>query len=106
MLNKNNWMAQKLRSHIGHSVACVHYGDPENPADICIECEDCNEVLVSAEDFNEPESEAPLACGLAYETMFGKRHRGEISEAEFQKWYSDNCAKCRYMGEICMYGEE
>ena len=40
----------KLRAHIGHNVVCVAYGkENEEPVDICIECEDCNEVLVSAE---------------------------------------------------------
>ena len=50
-----NYMFKKLKSHIGHNIACIAYGDINDPHDICIECEDCNEVLVSAEDFNEME---------------------------------------------------
>ena len=52
-----NWMYEKLKHHIGHSIVCVgYYGkDKETPVDICIECEDCYEVLISAEDFNEEE---------------------------------------------------
>ena len=46
------YMYEKLRNHIGHNIVCVAYGDINNPVDICIECEDCNEVLVSAEDFD------------------------------------------------------
>ena len=42
-------MFEKLKNHIGHKIVCVAYGDNDNPQDICIECEDCNEVLVSAE---------------------------------------------------------
>lgn len=42
-------MYEKLKPHIGHRISCVCYGDFKNPADICIECEDCCEVLVSAE---------------------------------------------------------
>lgn len=42
-------MYEKLKPHIGHNIVCVSYGDKDNPDDICIECEDCNEVLVSAE---------------------------------------------------------
>ena len=42
-------MYDKLKSHIGHHIECVCYGEPENPDDICIECIDCNEVLISAE---------------------------------------------------------
>ena len=44
-------MREKLRHHIGHNVVCVCYGDPNDPVDICIECEDCNEVLISTEIF-------------------------------------------------------
>lgn len=50
---KRNWMYEKLQQHIGHTVVCVCYGDFEEPDDICIECEDCNEVLISAEEFDE-----------------------------------------------------
>lgn len=42
-------MFERLKPHIGHHIVCACYGDSENPADICIECEDCNEVLISAE---------------------------------------------------------
>lgn len=49
----NNWMAKKLLPHIGHDIVCVTYGDGDDPTDVCIECEDCCSVLVSAEDFNE-----------------------------------------------------
>lgn len=48
-----NWIYEKLKPHIGHDIVCVAYGDINHPVDICIECEDCNEILVSAEDFEE-----------------------------------------------------
>lgn len=48
-------MFDKLRPHIGHDIVCVCYGDPNDPNDICIECETCNEVLVSAETFEYEE---------------------------------------------------
>ena len=42
-----------LRVHIGHKIACVCYGcKGEDPENIAIECETCNEVLL---DFNRPE---------------------------------------------------
>lgn len=41
-----------LKHHIGHKIVCVAYGDINNPDDICIECEDCNEVLISSESFD------------------------------------------------------
>lgn len=49
----NNYMAEKLRPHIGHNVVVVYYGDAKDPHDICVECEDCGVVLVSAEDYEE-----------------------------------------------------
>ena len=48
----DNFMYNYLRQHIGHKIACVYYGDEDDPADICIECEDGNEVLISAEDYD------------------------------------------------------
>lgn len=47
-----NWMWDTLSPHIGHDVVCICYGDPNDPDDICIECESCNCVLVSAESFD------------------------------------------------------
>lgn len=47
-----NYMFERLKPHIGHRVVCVYYGDKDNPADICIECEDCYEVLISAETYD------------------------------------------------------
>ena len=38
-----------LMEHRGHKVSIVSYGDWSNPADVCLECEDCNEVLLDAE---------------------------------------------------------
>lgn len=52
-----NLMYDKLKNHIGHHVVCSSYGDAESPADICIECEDCNEVLVSADDYEVADRE-------------------------------------------------
>lgn len=52
----SNYVREKLIAHIGHNVACVCYGDITNPADVCIECEDCNEVLISAEVLDHEES--------------------------------------------------
>lgn len=50
------FLAKKLYPHIGHKLECVAYGDLADPLDICIECIDCNEVLVSAAAFEEEES--------------------------------------------------
>ena len=58
-LSENGNGYHALRKHIGHAVVCVGYDNPEEaPANIAIECEDCNEVLVS---FDEPEE--PLIVG-------------------------------------------
>lgn len=63
MISEENWLAEKLRPHIGHNLVCVRYGGADAPADICIECEDCREMLVSAEDCGEPEHNDPcMGC--------------------------------------------
>lgn len=51
-----NWMRQKLQPHIGHHIVCVAYGAINDPHDVCIECEDCMCVLVSAGDFGKSSS--------------------------------------------------
>lgn len=48
-----HYMYNRLRPHIGHTLECVAYGDYDNPQDICIECIDCNEVLISVETLEE-----------------------------------------------------
>ena len=40
-----------LKSHIGHQVRIVAYGDTDDPMDICLECEECGEVIL---DFTVP----------------------------------------------------
>ena len=37
-----------LKSHIGHQVCIVAYGDTDDPMDICLECEECGEVILDA----------------------------------------------------------
>ena len=46
------------------------------------------------------------SCGFRYQELWLKRYRGEISESEFMEWYAQNCALCKYMNVVCMYGEE
>ena len=38
-----------LKQHYGHKVEIAKYGNPNNPVDICLECLDCNEVILDAE---------------------------------------------------------
>ena len=35
---------EELRTHVGHKIVCVCYGD--TPDNVAVECETCNEVLV------------------------------------------------------------
>lgn len=45
--NEALWKA--LEQHEGHSVHIVKYGDPDDPADVCLECDDCGVVILDAE---------------------------------------------------------
>lgn len=47
MDNTALWKA--LEEHWGHEVCIAKYGDPDSPADICLECEDCGLVILDAE---------------------------------------------------------
>lgn len=38
-----------LLKHRGHNVSIVSYGDTDNPVGVCLECEDCGEVILDAE---------------------------------------------------------
>lgn len=75
---------KKLLAHFGHHVEIAVYGDPKNPANVSLECTDCNEVILDAELYTICE--------------------GDDSGAH-------NYEKCKgcacYFGEIddCMYGE-
>jgi len=42
MLNKNF-----LLEHLGHNLTVAKYGDSNTIDDVCIECQDCNEVIYS-----------------------------------------------------------
>lgn len=39
----------ELKKHRGHHVSITSYGDWDNPKNISLECEDCNEVILDAE---------------------------------------------------------
>ena len=87
----NNWMAQKLLPHVDHDISCVTYGDSENPSDICIECDECGTVLVSAEDF-----EADMAGDykITHQFRIGGRtlvlgHNPEDHETPYLVCYQD-----------------
>ena len=45
----NNYLWNVLKEHYGHEVQISIYGDVDNPADICLEDMDTNEVILDAE---------------------------------------------------------
>ena len=49
----NRYIKEKLMAHRGHAIEVVSYGDWDNPADVCVECIDCMEVLISTEVLEE-----------------------------------------------------
>lgn len=46
-INMTLW--NELKKHREHNVRIVSYGNLEDPANICLECEDCGEVVLDAE---------------------------------------------------------
>lgn len=47
--NMNELLWNILREHWGHKVEIAVYGDPDNPANVCLEDMDTNEVILDAE---------------------------------------------------------
>lgn len=83
-----NYMYDKLKQHIGHELECVAYGDIKNPVDVCIECIECGQVLVSAEDYDQEEDISyyigtPSSSGMKFDSKEAFLH--EISNM------IDNC---------------
>lgn len=56
-------------------------------------------VLSTARDMS-------TTCGNGYFAKWDEYNAGLITAEEFNNWYDEHCAKCKYMYEICMYGEE
>ncbi len=48
-MDANNLLWNTLKSHIGHDVEIVCYGEKDNPANIALECNDCGSVVLDAE---------------------------------------------------------
>ena len=46
---------EELLAHSGHSLSIYYYGDRDEPASVTIECDDCNEVLLSIDNDDEIE---------------------------------------------------
>lgn len=47
--NYNTLLWDILKDHYGHHVQVSLYGDIDDPANVCLECEDCGEVILDAE---------------------------------------------------------
>lgn len=48
-VNGNTVLWDILKKHRGHHVSIVYYGDWDIPCSICLECDDCEQVLLDAE---------------------------------------------------------
>ncbi len=42
----DNVLWSTLLAHWGHNVRIAVYGNPDDPVDVCLECEDCDEVIL------------------------------------------------------------
>ena len=54
LLDERFWDAKDilfntLFKHRGHKVEIVVYGDWNNPDDVCLECADCNQIILDSE---------------------------------------------------------
>lgn len=60
----NNELWDRLLAHKGHQLVVACYGNPEDPENVSLECEDCCEVVLDAEIYTicacEDEAAEPL----------------------------------------------
>ena len=46
-------------------------------------------------------------CGFKSEDKWYDAHINKTLDIdEYYKWYDNNCAKCVYASDVCMYGED
>ena len=64
------------------------------------------ENQISIDMITETKKDMSNQCKIQYHSMSVKERDGIITDEEFQKYFADNCAKCFYMCDICMYGED
>lgn len=48
-MNNDMLLWNKLLEHRGHNISIVSYGDDDDPLDVCLECDECGEVILDAE---------------------------------------------------------
>lgn len=48
-INYDSLLWDILKQHHGHHVYVALYGDEKDPANVCLECEDCGSVVLDAE---------------------------------------------------------
>ena len=47
------------------------------------------------------------SCDFMYQDYWTKANvTHELTQEDWMRWYNEHCANCKYMGEICMYGED
>lgn len=51
------------------------------------------------------EVKTDMSCKCGGDKWF-QLYGDEITKEEYEEWYKENCAKCIYAYEVCMYGEE
>ena len=47
-------MYEKIARHIGHTIEVASYGNLLRPVNVAVECMDCYEVIVDADNPDEP----------------------------------------------------
>lgn len=47
------------------------------------------------------------SCDFMYQDYWTKANvTHELTQEDWMQWYNEHCANCKYMCEICMYGED
>lgn len=90
----NNLLWERLAAHRGHSVSIVSYGDKDSPSDVCLECEDCNEVILDAELYTicAKEEDRYAVVRWSVEDVIAAAEEQDVTLTEEQaaRWWEKN----------------
>lgn len=81
-MNFDNMLWDCLLSHQGHKLVVVSYGNLDDPADVCLECEDCGVVVLDAELYTICARGDRQQPGLRVKTPLGDIIGGKTSDPE------------------------
>jgi hypothetical protein len=89
--------AKDLHRHKDHALILQHYGEREEPSEVMLVCEDCNETLYSRDaSDNDPADMKETSNGVSFEELAEhvKACQDILTYASVRKGAEIRCATC------------